>query len=248
MLRANGDLDGAREAAKLANDPSLLKAILVEQRDWAAAAKLQAAGPCPPVFVRSTRPDAQQRAERLGRLAAYQRLAGQTADFGKTIGQIQQLAGLFPNDHSVRWFCVEALLLNDRVDEGVRLLADTYPMRAFDLYTYRHKYRKALALAKWRDDVKPDRAWLDSLPTVGSDEANKKMQRFDFALKVTRTLHVLGQVAGAGRPTASRPRAARRGQAAAIPRRSGRRSGGRPAAPRRSNAAAAKRRVARSHY
>ncbi|MCH7726258.1 MAG: hypothetical protein IH991_07245 [Planctomycetes bacterium] len=193
-LRAKGDLDGARAAAKLTDDAGLLKAVMIEQCDWAAAAKVQAAGPSPfPVFARSNRPKTHQQAEHLGLLAAYQRLAGQTEDFEKTIEQILELARSAPEDLSRRWFCVEALLLNDRFEEGIELLAKTYPLRAFDLYTYRHQFQQALNLANWPKEVKPDRAWLDSLPTVGSNEENRVIQRFEFALKVARTLHTLGK-------------------------------------------------------
>lgn len=247
LLRAQGDLTGAREAAAATQDPGLLKSLLVEQRQWAEAASLQAAGPCPlpiPWQVRSSAVATHQRVEQLGLVAAYQRLAGAEPECDKALAEIQQLATTQAGDQALRWFSVEALLLNDRVEPGLKLLAETDPARAFDFYTQRYQYSAALELAHWREGVVLDRAWLDGLLPVESkpqpvlapagqapeekarddnkaregevpaEPSNARLNpaaarrrlrpgnttsapnilpRFDFALKVARTLHVLGK-------------------------------------------------------
>jgi len=196
LLRANGDLEGACDAARLAEDPGLLRAVLVDARRWSEAAQLVATSPCPlpiPTRYRPAQDPKHQRAEQLGLLATYQRLAGQEADCEKTVAEIHHLATSHSGDAALRWFCVEALLLNDRVDAGLKLLAETYPWRAFDLYTHRHQYREALELAGWRDGTLLDRAWLDSLATDGGSTTQQAVSRTEFGLKVARTLRQLGK-------------------------------------------------------
>jgi len=202
LARANGDAATARQAAEAAQDPALLKAVLVEQRQWADAARLQAAHPCPPPIPTGLRPAEQephQRIEQLGLLAAYQRLAGDQAACDQTAAEIRKLAAAHAEDKTLQWFCVEALFLNDRVEEGLEILAALQPPRAFNLYAARYQYRRALELLGWREGVLPDRAWLESLSQVGTDAAQQALQRLDGALLVARTLHLLGRRDQAGR-------------------------------------------------
>lgn len=167
LCRAQGDLAGARTAAELTQDPSLIRAVLVEQRQWADAARLQAAQPCPlPIAwpALSSVPETHQRVEQLGLVAAYQRLAANAAGCEQALTEIRTLVAAAPTDDALQWYGVEALLLNDQVGPGLQLLATVYPPRAFDLYAARHEYRAALELAKWREGAAPDRAWLEALP------------------------------------------------------------------------------------
>lgn len=196
LLRANGDLDGACEAARGAEDPGLLKAMLVEARRWSEAADLQAAGPCPlpiPTHYTLAEDEAHRRAEHLGLLAAYQRLAGREEDCNSSIAELRALAASPFADATLRWLCIEALLLNDRVDEGLDLLAEAYPSRAFHVHAYRYEYGEGLTLARWSEDRAIDRAWLDSLPTEGNDPDKEPVARLEFAIRVARTLHMLGR-------------------------------------------------------
>ena len=201
LARANGDAATARQAAETAQDPALLKAVLVEQRQWAEAARLQAAHPCPPptpTGLRAPEQETHQRIEQLGLLAAYQRLAGDQAACDQSAAEIQKLAAAHAEDKTLQWFCVEALLLNDRVEQGLEMLAALQPQRAFNLYAARYQYRRALELLAWREGVLPDRAWLESLSQDGTDAAQQALQRLDGALLVARTLHLLGRRDQAG--------------------------------------------------
>lgn len=202
LARAHGDAAAARQAAEMAQDPALLKAVLAEQRQWADAARLQAAHPCPPPIPTDIRPPEQethQRIEHLGLLAAYQRLAGDQAACDQTAAAIQELAAAHGEDKTLQWFCVEALLLNDRVEQGLQMLASLEPVRAFRLYAQRYQYRQALELLGWREGVPPDRAWLESLSREGTDPGQQARQRLDGALQVARTLHLLGRREAANR-------------------------------------------------
>lgn len=196
LLRADGDLDGACEAARTAEDPGLLKAVSVEARRWSEAAELQAAGPCPlpiPTRYRLAQGDEQRRAEQLGLLAAYQRLAGRGEDCENSVAEIRALAASPFAENALRWLYVESLLLNDRVDEGLELLTETYPSRAFHLLAHRYQFREALTLAGWPEDGSIDRAWLDALPTESGDADKQPVARLQFAIRVARTLHMLGK-------------------------------------------------------
>ncbi len=135
----------------------------------------------------------------MGLLAAYQRLAGDQAACDKTAAEIRELAAAHAEDKTLQWLCVEAMLLNDRVEEGLQLLTPLYPLRAFSLYAQRYQYRQALDLVGWRQGVPPDRAWLESLSRDGADAAQQALQRLDGALQVARTLHLLGRRDEAGR-------------------------------------------------
>nr|MBC8868180.1 hypothetical protein [Planctomycetota bacterium] len=200
LLRASGDLNGACEAARAAEDRGLLKAALVEARRWSEAAELQAAGSCPlpiPTRYRLAEGDEQRRAEQLGLLAAYQRLAGREEDCENSVAEIRALAASPFAEDALRWLYVESLLLNDRVDEGLKLLTETHPSRAFHLFAHRYQYREALAMAGWPEDGSIDRAWLDALPADGTDSGKQSVTRLEFAIRVARTLHMLGKSEGA---------------------------------------------------
>jgi hypothetical protein len=203
LYRAQGDLREATEAARATRDQGLLKALLVERRDWAEAARLQAAGPCPlPIpggQIPSNRRADYERIEQLGLLASYQRLAGQEVICQQTLDEIERLDETAGEEKLLRWSCVEALALNGRVDAALKILAAAYPANAFDWYCLRHQFGEALALGHWRDDLLPDRAWLETLPADGPQPAQKLLQQFQFALKIAKTLRTLGRGQAADR-------------------------------------------------
>lgn len=202
LLRAKGDLPAAIAAARITGDNSLLKGLLVEHGDFAEAAKLQSAGPLPPVipFGLQQTPGnlaANQRMEQLGLLAAYQRLAGDDAALAKTISEIGTLADSLPADTTLQWFAVEALLLNDQFDAGLKRLETSYPLRAADMFSSRYEYGRALALAGWQPGVALDRKWLDALPAKDPNPQTSAMARFDFGLFAARLLHMVGETESA---------------------------------------------------
>ena len=88
---------------------------------------------------------------------------------------------------------VEGLLLNDCVAEGLQLLSSVFPERAFDLLCSQYRFPQALELAGVRPGVELNRAWLDQLPVSRRQASEAGLQRFEFALSVARTLHLLGQ-------------------------------------------------------
>jgi tetratricopeptide (TPR) repeat protein len=102
-----------------------------------------------------------------------------------------------PGDHRLQWFCTQALLLNGKVEEGLRHLAGYDPDRAFDLYCVRHQYREALRLYGAEDGQPLDRAWIESLPAQGDSDGRRAVARVDSAAKVIRLLHALGREAEA---------------------------------------------------
>jgi tetratricopeptide (TPR) repeat protein len=196
LHRADGDLDAAYRIAQGLGDRGLEKALLVEMRRWADAAAMQQSHLCPlpiPWTAAGSVPALHQQIEQQGLTAAYQRLAGDAAAFDKTMEQVVQTAAAQPDDTTLQWLCVEALLLNGRVDQGLKHLAGYDPGRAFDLLSVRHQYRDALRLLGWEDGKPLDADWIASLPTRGSDDARQPIGRVESGLKVVRLLHALGR-------------------------------------------------------
>jgi tetratricopeptide (TPR) repeat protein len=196
LHRADGDLDAAYRIAQGLGDPGLEKALLVEMRRWADAAAMQQSHSCPlpiPWTAAGPVPALHQQIEQQGLTAAYQRLAGDVAAFDKTMEQVVQTAAAQPDDTTLQWLCVEALLLNGRVDQGLKHLAGYDPGRAFDLLSVRHQYHDALRLLGWVDGKPLDADWIASLPTRSQGGPQQVIERVDTALKVVRLLHSLGR-------------------------------------------------------
>ena len=196
LHRADGDLDAAHRIAQGLADPGLEKVLLVEMRRWADAAVMQDSHLCPlpiPWTGAGPVPALHQQIEQQGLTAVYQRLAGDVAAFDKTMEQVVQTAAAQPDDTTLQWLCVEALLLNGRVDQGLEHLAGYDLGRAFDLLSVRHQYRDALRLLGWEDGKPLDADWIASLPTRSLDGTPQIIERLDTALKVVRLLQSLGR-------------------------------------------------------
>lgn len=194
LHRAGGDLESAREAAEMTGDPGLLKAVLVELGRWSEAAELQKSGPRPlpiPWFDWVGDTPARQRVERLSLLAAYQRLAGDQQGLDSTLAEIVQAAAEPAADTHLRWWCVEALLLNGSVTQGLELLAASDAPRAAEFYLYRNQYREALNLLGCKPGVTLDQAWIKALPATGSGD-QPIIARVEAALLVFRALRLVG--------------------------------------------------------
>ena len=134
LLRANGDLQGARTAAEQSGDETLLENLLFELGDWGALAKR---------FEHS--PD-ETSIDRLSYATTFHRLSGDQTTFNACIEHLQQ----WPNDpktSSQYWYCAEALMLNHHVNEAITILGNRGNLRgAFELLTQRMQFQKAFEL------------------------------------------------------------------------------------------------------
>src|SRR5258706_1942820 len=141
LLRAKGDLAGARQAAEQSHDDQLLQGILLEQSDWKTLANRHA---------RDGEED--NNITKLAFRAAYQRLAGQVAAEAATLSLI---ANSPPKDAENPWPNAKALLLNDRPKEAIDLLIkqnETTP--AIELLLAQQRYAEALDLAAKTKETK----------------------------------------------------------------------------------------------
>lgn len=194
LLRAKGDPSAAQEMAEKVGDPRLLRPLAVERRDWKTAATLQAASlALPPVSVAySVTSDDQRRVEQLGLLASYQRLGGQSAEFEQTIREIKEFAETNKANKELGWNCAEMLLLNDQFDAGLELAARTKPIRAYNLYSARHEYDKALTVMGWEAGTLVNREWYDALVAEGPSASQIAVSRFESGIRVAKTLRFVG--------------------------------------------------------
>lgn len=108
LYRAEGDLPAAARWAREAGEIELLRAVLAEQGNYADLAK-----------VMEDRGVVDGDVADVGYLTAYHRLAGNTEAADKWAAKLVAYAKENPTDH---WSAVEALLLNDRVDEALKIL------------------------------------------------------------------------------------------------------------------------------
>ncbi|HEV8292352.1 MAG TPA: hypothetical protein VGP94_10525, partial [Tepidisphaeraceae bacterium] len=133
LLRAKGDLSGARLAAEQSHDDRLLEGILLEQGDWKMLASRHARDG-----------DEDHNTEKLAFRAAYQRLAGQTQAAAATLDIIAKV----PPRNVNPWAAAKALLLNDRPKEAIELLASqNQSSAALDLLLAQQRYNEAFELA-----------------------------------------------------------------------------------------------------
>lgn len=110
LCRARNDLSAARRAAEQSGDNALLEALLVETADWTAMADR---------FAARLGSGKAASVEDLGFATAYHRLAGDQDGARKWAALITAYAGRRPDDN---WLAAEALILNDRPDEGLDVL------------------------------------------------------------------------------------------------------------------------------
>lgn len=133
LLRAKGDLDGARRVAEKAKLSELLETVLAEMGDWkalAAAVRNGDAGNPREAPNRSPAPP--------GYKAVCYRLAGNSRDFEV---ELRKAAG------SIGWEGARPLLLNDRPTEALAALIRREYARAFELHAARMEFREALKVA-----------------------------------------------------------------------------------------------------
>jgi hypothetical protein len=134
LLRAKGDLDGARRIAEKAKLSELLETVLAEMGDWKALAAAVREGDA------SNPREAPSRSRPLpGYMAACYRLAGNARDFE---AELRSAAAAVGPEAS------RALLLNDRPTEGLAaFLHGREYADAFELHAARMEFREALKVA-----------------------------------------------------------------------------------------------------
>ena len=189
MLRAAGQLDEAITAAESLGDVGLVKTLAVEKRDWQLAAKLQAEDPCrPPCPIPTASPAHAPYAEieQLGLLASYQRLAGQVDEAQQTLDKIRQLCKENEKNSTYVWHCAQAMLLNDRVSEGLERLAANHQQRLFDLLAYRQEYERALEVVQFDLDQ------VEAKLSAGGN-GSAQLTNFNFLLQVGSVLESMGK-------------------------------------------------------
>jgi len=134
LYRAKGDIEAATRCARACRDPELLDGLLLETGRYASLAELRAGDmQCTDI-------------ERLGFLAACQRLAGRTDAMQQTLARIRTLARNRPD---MAFIAAEAHLLNEQIDSGIDLLVAAGQFQAaLELLSARGQYDRALKLAE----------------------------------------------------------------------------------------------------
>lgn len=136
LHRAKGDLIAARKAAEQSGRDDLLEGILYESADWKALAE------------RPNPASAESAVEKTAFRTAYARLAGSQKEYEAHVSELKKLADQGPASEPLRFTIFKALLLNDRLADGLQLLEkspDRQPI-LFEILCARLKYREAMAL------------------------------------------------------------------------------------------------------
>ena len=132
LHRANGDLAKAAVVSMRTRELTLTERILYEQGQWAQLLKRRA-------WERAGLAEI----EALGFKAAYARLSGDEKSMEKALAALVEL----PTENDDVWDKVEALLINDRVEQAVELLIDKKDYhRAFRLRLGQGRYRSAMKI------------------------------------------------------------------------------------------------------
>ena len=132
---AAGDMKAARLAAEEAQDTTLQRRVLIEQRDWEALART----------IEDARPDSGPTAA--GLLAFYKRLAGDAEGLHAAVGILKDMARKRHKSRYQVMRCANALLIAQRPADAVEvcLMGDRY-REAFGVRVAQGKRKEALAL------------------------------------------------------------------------------------------------------
>lgn len=197
LLRAQGDLPGALEAARAADDRTLDRALLLESGRWADLLRLEKdIGPRLPVPLNVNAgnvPAVVERVEQLGYALAAALRAGLDEEVNRLVDELKKLAQDSAENPSLQWNVAEALLIGERSSDGIAVLKTVQPLAAFELLTYRHQYREAWEFVQLDIDRPIAADWLDKLPAANAGEKLQKQYRIRLALAVARVLHFLGR-------------------------------------------------------
>jgi tetratricopeptide (TPR) repeat protein len=173
LYRVKGDWAGARKAAEQSKNAELLDDVLWESRNWQELA--------------ARPPGADRAGNQLGVRAAIYRLAGDRAKFEETIAELRKQAEEAGEDQATPRFAAEALLLNSRADDAIKLLVEKKNSLAlaFDLLCARMKHKAAFDLvddARRRDTEPAERNEIEvrrarMLYLLGEKEAASQLFR-----------------------------------------------------------------------
>src|SRR5262249_47730655 len=140
LHRANGDLPAAGKIAEKLQRQDLEESLLMEAGDWKTLATLDGAGDGRPLIS-------------LGFKAAYHRLADDAAAFEETVKKIRTSSEVTGPLHWGAWAGARALLLNDRPQDALDVLAHHRRTAVFELLCAQMRFREAFALV---DNVKSE--------------------------------------------------------------------------------------------
>lgn len=202
LLRAQGDLPGAIEAAANIDDLVLGINLLAEAGRWSEAA------PLAEKFY-------QRHASRLEGLAfatTFYRLSNQVADHSRTLDALRKAANmerlneLTATDRPADPFgpstnlamsqfvtVAKTLFVNERIDEALAIMRKINPLVAYNVYVQQHRHREALEFVHVTPDKVLDRAWLDALPAPPQVLSTNVDPRIVLAAQVARHLRELGR-------------------------------------------------------
>jgi Flp pilus assembly protein TadD len=137
LYRARGDLAAARRAAERAKREDLAEALMFEAADWKALAALADLG------------NAGRPIEKWSFRAAYHRLAGNVKQRDEALAEVRKAAETDPDKETMAFIAAKAFLLNDRVAEGLELLAASdRPEVGFEILAGQLRYPEAMALVE----------------------------------------------------------------------------------------------------
>jgi tetratricopeptide (TPR) repeat protein len=138
LYRLKGDWNGVAFAADRAESSDLVKLALMEQGKWGE------------LLTRYT-PTTQgglSDINGLGLLAAYHRLAGNKAEFEKSLNRIVAYAD-GPKKDSQPFYAAKALMINERTQDAIDLLVKHEQwQQAAELLAVQGKYKEAIALSE----------------------------------------------------------------------------------------------------
>lgn len=191
LLRAKGDLAGARKAAEKAGKESLVRAILSDQGDWKELARR---------LAQSERAKEEDGLETLGLQAASERLAGNLDEFVKYVVAIRKAVDDNPGENWSARVGARNLLLNERPADALAVLekgqeaamldrSDTYVM-AFEVLAGQLRFREALELA--------DKAKGDNGKTMPEVEIRRARTLFNLGER-DQAMKLFAQVAEEGK-------------------------------------------------
>lgn len=182
LLRAKGDFAPAIEIVRRrAPDSQLFYSLLHDAGEWAELAKK--------IHERSEKSGEpiEGQIEPLGFLAAYSRLSGDKAGLQKAVEAIEKHGQDKPEE---LWFCMEALLINDRPEEAIRLAADKRPFLAFDLCRATSRFSEAFKVVGVDQSTSLADWFVDLSQKGGTEEVRDPL---GMAAGVVRLLYVVGE-------------------------------------------------------
>ncbi len=183
LHRTKGDLPMARAAADQAGDPFLSRGILFELSAWRDLAEQQPDDQSP---LRSV----QQRCESLGFAVTFQRLADNEKGFAEKLAAIKRLVESSPETAGT---AAEAYLINLRIDDAIKLLANENPDWAFQLLVAQQRYPEAFELAGVKNPAGPDEQWFAAALRDANSADGVLQRRFMLTIEIAKVLHQAGQ-------------------------------------------------------